>query len=57
MSRVTLTLPDKITEAIRAEAKLEDRPISSVARRAFYSYFGISAASATKRARRSKATA
>lgn len=40
MTRITLTLDADLAAALRSEAEREDRAISSVARRAFASYFG-----------------
>lgn len=43
MTRVTITLETPLAEALRAEALREDRPVSSVARRAFARYFTLAA--------------
>lgn len=39
MTRITLTLDAETAEALRKEAERDDRPMSSIARRAFASYF------------------
>lgn len=39
MSRVTLTLDTALATALRDEAKADDRPMSSIARKAFTLYF------------------
>lgn len=39
MSRVTLTLDNQLADKLREVAKRDDRPMSSVARIAFASYF------------------
>jgi predicted transcriptional regulator len=40
MQRITLTLDTVLADRLRAEAKHDDRPISSVARKALVAYFG-----------------
>jgi hypothetical protein len=53
MSRLTLTIDSSLAQALRDEAKRDDRPISSVARKAFAAYFGTPPA--PKRTRKTRA--
>lgn len=39
MTRITLTLPGPLAAALRAESFRDDRPMSSIARKAFALYF------------------
>lgn len=40
MQRLTITLDSSLADALRDEAKRDDRAISSVARKALLAYFG-----------------
>jgi predicted transcriptional regulator len=54
MQRITLTLDTSLAESLRQEARRDDRPVSSVARKALTAYFArmtpARPASATRRA-------
>jgi len=49
MSRITLTLDAPLAKALRDEAQRDDRPISSVARKAFANYFKLTPAKRKKK--------
>lgn len=51
MQRITLTLDQELAGRLKAAAKIEDRSVSAVARRAFAEYFG-SRSKAAKTAQR-----